>query len=293
MAERAKNPTQLTEQEEHIIDQIILRWGAAYAYITTKYHTPKELGEKFISLTKSKKKIATIYSFFNAKNTEANQLITSSGLNKELAKVMLDNSQQQDPTDITTSVEGVSELDAYINSTDMTKILKTLEIAGFYLNIKGKNEVRRQSRKGRSGRPKTLDKNNVKLGGRPSVYKITEKIEKLKAIMLKPEACDRVRKSLIESGLIYSYQKFCLQALYHAAKNDKSIAERFFRIYMPADFIKGSELKKFQEKFWSFDESQLEQVTAECARIVIQRQRYDEYLFVGAFIPLEHNLLRL
>jgi hypothetical protein len=292
MAERAKNPAKLTEQEKDAVDQVLLGWGAIYAHITTKYSTPKKFAEVFISLANSKKGIATVYSLLNAKDRQADDIITSSGLNKELARVMFDNSEQKDPTDITTSVEGASEFDAYINSTDMTKILKTLEYAGIYLNIKGKNEVRRQRRKGRLGRPKVSDKTPLKFGGRPSVYKITEKIEKLKAVIQKPEVCDRIRKSLIDSGLLYPFEKFMVQALYYAAKKDKSVAKQLFRIFVPADFIKDPELKSFQKKFWSLDESQLEQIAAECARISIQRHSYyDVFLFVVALNIIVCKLL--
>ena len=64
----------------------------------------------------------------------------------------------------------------------MTEILHCLTVGNIYQNIIGKNEVRRLTRKGRRGRPKKSE-TNTKLSGRPSVYEITQKVEKLKALM--------------------------------------------------------------------------------------------------------------
>ena len=173
MVKRAKNPGQLTEEEKDMIHQIILRWGEAYANITTV--NPKHFAKKFISLTKSKKKIVLSYLFLiNSRKMEGGQVVAPSDLNKELAKTMLDNANTQDPTAMTTHVGGTAKNVAYINSTDMTKNLHLLQLADIYQNIKGKNEVRRQTRKGQRGRPpKDSDKTYTKPSGMPSVYKIT------------------------------------------------------------------------------------------------------------------------
>jgi hypothetical protein len=286
MVKRAKNPSQLTQEEEDMIDQVLLRWGIIYAYIKTKYRTPKKLAEKLISLSNSRKQITGILSLLNTKDRKADQVITASSLNKEVAKVMLDDDTSlQDPTDITTSVEAASDLESYINSTDRTKILKMLEHAGIYLNIKGKKEVRRQSRKSRRGRPTASDKTYEKSGGYPSIYKMTEKVKKLKELSLKPEACNRVRKTLVKSELAYNFEKFVLQALYYAAKKDTNVLKQMFRIHMPAEFIKSTQFETFQERFLSIEESKLEKKVAEGARISVENHNYDGYLFIGALVP--------
>jgi hypothetical protein len=199
---------------------------------------------------------------------EIGRPLSPADLNKQMANVMLDKTDVPDTTDMTTDVVSAHEIDAYINSTDMTKILHKLVSAGIYLNIEGKNEVRRQSKRGKRGKPKGSDITYTKQSGRPSVYKISERVEKLRALMSKPEASDRLRKALVESGLEFKVQKFLLQALYYAAKDDQSVAEKLLRMIISPDFIKTSKFKEFQKLFWSFDENQLDEVTTTCGRII-------------------------
>jgi hypothetical protein len=176
MVKRAKNPAQLTEEEEDMIDQIILKWGAAYAYFRTIYPSPKDFAQLLISIANTKKKITIFYLLaVNSRRMEIGRALSPADLNKLVANVMLDKTVS-DTTDMTTNVVPAHDIDAYINSTDMTKILHKLESAGVYLNIQGKNEVRRQSRRVQKERPKS-DKTYTKRPGRPSVYKISKELK--------------------------------------------------------------------------------------------------------------------
>jgi hypothetical protein len=242
MVKRAKNPAQLTEEEKDTVDQVILVWGAAYADIIRE--SPKSFAEKMISFTKSKKKIASSYLFsINSRKMESGQIITPAALNREMAKTMLDNANAQDPTDITTHKVGASKITAYINSTDMTELLRLLTLGYIYQNTKGKKEVRLRIRRGRKEKPKS-DMTYTRPSGRPSVYGITQKIEKLKALVSKPEACDRIRKALVDSGLVCKYEKFMIQALYYALRKDKSAADKLFRLFVSPVFVKNQHFKK-------------------------------------------------
>ena len=141
--QKGKNPAQLTEEENDMINQIILRWGAAYAYKTTIYHTPKDFAQFLISRANTKKNITTFYlAAVNSTRIEIGRALRPADLNKLVANVMLDKTAP-DTTDMTTGVVSADEIDAYINSTDMTKILHKLASEDVYQNIEGKNEVRR------------------------------------------------------------------------------------------------------------------------------------------------------
>jgi ABC-type polysaccharide transport system permease subunit len=124
------------------------------------------------------------------------------------------------------------------------------------------------------------------IGGRPSIVKTTDMVKKLQKLMSNPKACDRIRKTLLDSNLVFKYEKFILKALYYAAKKDKTVVKELFRMVMPPEFIKSSEFKTFLEKFLSTEESKLDNIASEGARISIENQRFDSHLFVGALLPL-------
>jgi hypothetical protein len=104
--------------------------------------------------------------------------------------------------------------------------------------------------------------------------------------MSKREASDRLRKALVESGLEFKVQKFLLEALYYAAKEDQIVAEKLLRMIISPDFIKTSKFKEFQKLFWSFDESQLDEVTTTCARIIVENSSDNRSLFTLGLTPL-------
>jgi hypothetical protein len=135
------------------------------------------------------------------------------------------------------------------------------------------------------------DETNTKPSGRPSVYRITQKVEQLKALMSKPEACDRIRKALVESGLIYKYLKFLLQTLYYAAREDRSVADKLFRAFAP-DITKDSQIKESLEKFWGLDESDLDKVADEVVISTETYLRYGEFLFVSGVFDIMSKIAK-
>ncbi|MGA9841648.1 MAG: hypothetical protein WBQ25_04985 [Nitrososphaeraceae archaeon] len=277
VVERVKNPSQLLEYEKFLVDLIILRLGAFYTALRAKYPTPKKLAKFFISIAKSKKRMAALYLVLKARSAEAKQGFAPINLNEELANTM---HYTMDKTNITVKSE---EPAIFINSADMTKNLKTLQFAGIYENIIGKKEIK-QYRKARSGRPKRSDKKNNESGGYPSIYKTTEGIERLKKVILEPEAYNRVRNVLKESKLIYEYEKFVFQALYYVAIEDKVIAGQILRLILSDDVIK--KFDKFLDKFASIDENDLEKTADEGVRIAMDNQRYEDFMFGGALFPI-------
>jgi hypothetical protein len=280
----AKNPAQLTEEEYDMINQIILRWGGIDPYITTI--SPKEFAEKLISFCEVKKKTAFNFLLFNSKKIDSGQIVTPASLNKELAETMLDNANPQDPTDITTSIEYTTRINAYINSSDMTENLQLLALADIYQNIKGKNKVKLQIRKSQKGKPKRSDTAYTKPSGMPSIYKITPRVEKLKVLMSKPKAHDLIRKTLIESGLLYRYEKLIFKSLYYALKKDKSVAHKILRVFISANFVKNPQFDIFIENLCSLDERELDQVAHKAATISIEIHGYDGFLFLGGLLDI-------
>jgi len=216
------------------------------------------------------------------------QAVSPMDLNIDLAKTMLDSTNAQDPTDITTDPVGAIKNDVYIDSADLTQILRSFVGLNIYQNIIGKNEVRGIRRRVQRGRPlKNSDEPNTKPSGRPSVYKITQEVERLQVLMLKPAARNRIRKAVIESGLVYKYLKHLLQMLYYAARQDKSVADKLFRAFASEDIAKNPEIKESFEKFLELDESKLDVVSDEIARISADKYlRYDGFIFLGGVFDM-------
>ena len=120
----------------------------------------------------------------------------------------------------------------------------------------------------------------------PSVYKITQKVEKLKVLMSKSEASDRIRKALIDSGLVYKYEKFTFQVLYYVIRHDKSAADKLLRLFVSPTFVKDPQFKTFKENLSSLDECELDQVADKAARISVETHSYDGFLFVGGLFDI-------
>ena len=90
--------------------------------VTKEYRNPKDYAEKVIlKKTKSKQNLATIRQLYNARKEESRQLVDSSRVNKELAKVM-SNGIKQDTIDITTSLDDNVQPDIYLDPRRSTEI---------------------------------------------------------------------------------------------------------------------------------------------------------------------------
>lgn len=75
MVGKRKNPSQLTDEDREIINQVVLICVAAMSTIKTKY-TAKQFGEKFFS-TRSKQKKSLLYLLLNTTDRTADRLYRS------------------------------------------------------------------------------------------------------------------------------------------------------------------------------------------------------------------------
>ena len=181
--------------------------------VIAQYHTPKEYAEKVIlKRTKSKQNLATIRQLYNAKREKSEQLVYPGRVNEELAKVMSDGIKQ-DTIDITTHLDDNVQPDIYLDPRRITEMLQKLESVDVYLNIKGKKQIKLHRGKIKSGRREKHDQTTTNPEGRPSSYKITDFLQKLKRVMAKPEAQDLLYKQLKQSKLLYRYEKFIITKL--------------------------------------------------------------------------------
>lgn len=85
---------------------------------------------------------------------------------------------------------------------------------GIFINLRGKKEIRGESRPGK----KLNTKNYENRGGKPSAEKLTDDVKQLKKIMEKPESLDFLYGKIIKSGLAHRLARYKLLAVLHPPK---------------------------------------------------------------------------
>jgi hypothetical protein len=278
-----KNHADLTEEDFEIINGILLRCGALLYNVRAQYHTPLEYAQKVISKRiKSNQNLAIIRLLYNANNNVDETLIFNDEQNKELAKVMLDGNQY-DQIDITTSGDEKIQHDKYIPSPRMTEALQTLDALGVRRNIKDRKEIKSLLGKSHPGKPETHDPIGVMLDRRPSAYRITDGFQKLKKTAAKPKAQKLLYKQLKESNLLYRYEKFMIEALYHAIKMDEGTAKKMIKATDSVP-VKDSSITSIRNKVLILNDSQLQDSAAKDAEYNVQRRKDDDfYSLLGVF----------
>ena len=154
----------------------------------------------------------------------------------------------------------------------MTENLRLLEALGTYQNITNKKEIKRQ------------DKRVVRddRGGRPSRYRITTKVEYIKYLMNRLEACDLLRNRLFKLKVFYEYQKLVLTALFYAAKKNKTIVKNVLGILPPEILPRGF---TFIEVLSSINEDEFLKDVERSTELFIDYQEPEIWVILNLFFP--------
>jgi hypothetical protein len=128
MAEKEKNPSQLTELENHYVDLYVINCAALYHILRIKYNGPKDIAKKiFIKTARSKIKMAENYLFsYGYRNPPA--IFSPTELNKMLKRDL-------------GKPHGLSDNEMYLRPAIITQILQELEQYEVYHNVKGKKRI--------------------------------------------------------------------------------------------------------------------------------------------------------
>jgi hypothetical protein len=165
----------------------------------------------------------------------------------------------------------------------MTEALQTLEALGVYLHTKDRKEIKSLLGKSHPGKPETHDPTDVKLDGRPSAYRITDGFQKLKTTAAKPKAQELLYKQLKESNLLYRYEKFIIEALYHAIKMDEEIAKKMIKATDSVP-VKDSSITAIRNLLLEANDIQLQDAAAKEAEYNVLRRKDDDfYSLLGLF----------
>ena len=283
VVESEKNPSQLTEEDLRIIDQVFIACATKYYHYMETYKTPKIYAEKYlIKAFKSNNALAAGRIVTNSLYYKYNGMLVPGQINEDLANEYRYRNSSHNVSEETDSVE------RFLDPPQLKRVLYLLENEGLLFNIVGKDEIMLEFGNRRlRGRPRSSDKENSSVGGRPSAYKITEIFDKIRKLVAKPEAQELLKKKLLGTRLTYKYERFNLEAIALCARIDPSVAENLITMVAPPDQLpKLSELRPFIQYMASLDDDQLKTFLNEYSKSVAEMRPYD-WNFLQALSELE------
>jgi hypothetical protein len=294
MAKKTKYPAQkLTDKDKKILDQVFIKYAVEFYALIKKYPNPKKYAENVIvKKLRSNENIATLYTIGYARNCPSDHKFKPRQINKTLANDI----RRTIPQDYIRlrSEENEDRSKGFLHPRDLReRVLKPLENQGIFIHLEGKEEIRRQEReRHRPGKKRSSDEvRDDDHGGRPSAYKVTEEVEKLKKAMKKPGSIDYLYEKIINSNLAHKIEKFNMSALFHATKIDETAIHKLMGV--EAALIQGNikeentaDFRLLHKGFQLVDDNQLEQLADNVAKSLIEVRGYYELLSISGFLKL-------
>jgi hypothetical protein len=273
--EKTKNPSQLTEEDKSIIDQIYVRAIVSFREIMTKYRTPLEYVQKYVLKTiRSDKKFAVGRITVNSHTQKYDRPLSPGRLNEGLLK----------ESKHFRLVDDEHAFDGFLHPRDMSGVIDILEEEGVLVRIVGKKEIRSRTGArrgpGRSGH-KNSPESPRRTGGRPTACTTTEMVEKIKGVMSKQEARDLLRKKLLTMSLTYKFERFMLMVFIHTVKVDIEVAEKLLRLAAPPENLPHLvESRPSIQLINSLDDQQIEMFADRYSKWSAETRPYDlQFLF--------------
>ena len=245
--------------------------------------------------------LARFYTLTSTINSPVNHLFKPWEINNQLIND-IQNTINKTYGDIkieTETQDNESPLRRFLNNRDLReRVLEDFEKQGIFLHLEDKKKIKlqqagtqRPGRKKSSGYIETYDSR----GGKPSAYKATEEVERVKQLMKKPAVLDLLYKSLIGSCVAHLFFKFNLLAFLYAIKMDKRVIHR--TAGLGASFvqynIKEKNIADFRatpDILQTMDDNQLEQYADNMIKSVID---LGYYAIVFALTVLGGGLLKI
>jgi hypothetical protein len=294
MAKKTKYPAQkLTKKDKIILDQIVIKYAVTFYALIQKYPNAKRYAENVIvKKLRSNENIATLYTIGYIRNYPPDYVFRPGQINKTLANDI----RRTIPQDYMTldSEENEDNSKRLLHPRDLReRVLKPLENHGIFIHLEGKAEIRSQERKRhRPGKKSSSDEvRDDDHGGRPSAYKVTEEVEKLKKVMEKPRAIDFLYEKIIRSGLAHKLEKFKMLAFFHATKIDETAIHKMMGV--EASLIQGNlkeedtaDFTVLHKGFQLVDDNQLEQFADNIAKSLIEDRGYYALLSIAGLLKL-------
>jgi hypothetical protein len=276
VVEKTKNPSELTEEDNSIIEQIYVQALVTFHDIITKYRTPLEYVQKYVLKTlKSDKKFAVGRVTVNSFTQKYDRPPSPGRLNEDLAK---------EAKHFLLEGDDAYAFDKFLHPRDMSGVIDILEEGGVLVRIVGKKEI--SSRTGVRRRPGRIGHENSsessrRTGGRPTACTTTEMVEKVKRVMSKQEARDLLRKKLLKMSLTYKFERFMIMVAFHTVKIDVEVAEKMLRLVAPQENLPQLvESRPSIQLISSLDDQQIEMLADRISKWSAETRPYDlQFLF--------------
>lgn len=294
MAKKTKySAEKLTCEDKDILEQVVIKYVVKFYALTEKYPNPKKYAENVILKgMQSDENIASLYTIAYARNYPSDSIFRPRQINKKLANDI----RKTIPQDYLKpeSEKTDDHFRRFLHSRDLReRVLQKLENMGIFIHLEGKEEIKRQEHKTyRPGKKSSYDEvcDNDR-GGKRSAYKVTEKVEKLKNAMEKPEAIDFLYGKIIRSGLAHKLAKFNILSYLHAAKIDETALHKMMGVgaSLMQDNIRQEDTASFTLFYQGLqlvDDNQLEQYADRIAKSLIEDRGYYALLSIAGFLKL-------
>jgi hypothetical protein len=293
MVKKAKNQgKELTGEDKEILEHVFLRYVTKFYALTQKYPDAKQYAKKkILKVIQSDKDIAALHLITYMKNEPSTHLFKPLATNRRFENSVRE-AIQQDYKNMIGGSEDIGSHQKFLHPRDLrTNVFKKLETYGILLHIEGKKEIRRNQygvhRPGKS--PSSIE---VKDEGRPSAYKVSKEVAKLKKAMEKQGALDFLYDKIMRSGLAHKLAEFNILGFLYAAKMDIRALYRMMGVgvsYFNDNTISKKNtdsLKVLVQQLQEMDDQQLRQYADYIAKAAIEDRGYYMFLFMVGLLRL-------
>ena len=191
-------------------------------YFLKTHHDPKQHANEILKLSESKKNFALVHYLLGAVNMSPKQFLFPQDENEKIAKEI----PNMINANISATLDLVNETSLYIESWEMTEVLQKFADDGLFRNIRGKNNIKKQTPGALPRQRKGEGYETAKREGRYSVYKITDDLATLNKVISNPKAMQYIYKELKDYGVLKKFYLFKgLAVMYALRKGDENMLQ--------------------------------------------------------------------
>lgn len=266
MGENAKNPSQLSDEDIHIVDEILMKCVVAMDRLLREFRYPEEYVKKsLLNIARTDEKFATCRILFNPSGTYNGPLPPHN-----INEILGEEARHFNPSE-----EDNNGLENFLHPRDMSEVMKMLEREGLYENVTGKKEIKR-----RFGLRRLKHWQNAKTGGVLSIYTIRKEFETVKKVMAEPEAQSLLREKLLKLPITLIFERFNLKAFFCLARANEEYLEKGLRLVarqeaLPQLAQTQSDRHMLIQKINAASNKQIDALINQQAQFVAENRPYD------------------
>lgn len=290
MNEKVENPSQFSDEENKLVDQILVHCGAKLQNFIDSYIHPKDYAKVILKIMSSRQKLVAIRLVYHIINkVAAHELVTHNEFSKELTK------DKSDTLDI-----------EYIDDRRLSDLLKFLRNDnGLDLNmpvlskIEGKRKIKSHIRQfSQENKKKHTSFQSCESGGTPIADTLSPEFERLLKLISIPDVISRAHKSMKESGLLLKAIKLQFLGELYAVRMQEDeekiknyykatfVDNRFFTAQKAKDDLNKFGVHSYRSYLLSLTDDQLDELAGKTAHYLTENPINHSYLLSILFNPI-------